>query len=117
MGAVHGRSLTGSCEELELVRGREHHLTGELPGAIAKPHEGTVDGLTTVRVVPISMVDFLKSDDGRLALVQSGAGVDGLQLVVRLDGAVFVGGHGPRHVHVVGMCPGRMRTVAVVAGQ
>ncbi len=61
------------------------------------------------------MVDFLKSDDGRLALVQSGAGVDGLQLVVRLDGAVFVGGHGPRHVHVVGMRPGWMGTVAVAA--
>lgn len=43
--------------------------------------------------------------DGRLALVQSGAGVDGLQLVVRLDGAVFAGGHGPRHVHSPAAAP------------
>lgn len=35
MGAVHGRSLTESCEELGLVRGQEQDLGGELPGAIA----------------------------------------------------------------------------------
>jgi hypothetical protein len=50
--------------------------------------------------------------DGRLALVQSGAGVDGPQLVARLDGAVFVGGHGPPHVHAVRMCPAALHRSA-----